>query len=466
VGILNSASNTDVSILFILSVISSTLVFLPILLPFRGVGFIHPLVFPLFLSIGKDLFKSQGGSLIGPLLDPTFQLQSTVAFIIGDAELLNANYLSVSLRILGLTMLYLGYFSYKPKLRPLGIPNAMLTSINYKIFFPVISIFGILGLLLFLQSQGGLTAYFSSWGTSRSQAQSGLGPILGVLKFLFIIPLTWYVYSGKKIFTNPIFISIFVISLISGFLTTGSRSTILTASIPFIIVWIYNKNKIPILTFISVGVIFFLLFGVLGKLRSSVFDNQVDWEILTEVTLDQAFEYSTTEAELWEGTGASIAVYHAVPNKIDYLYGKPYLAAIFFWIPRNIWEDKPHSTGYYTGRLLFGRTEGGIPPGEVADVYFNFGGIGIVILFFIKGLFIGWLSSILIKSKIFNQKLPLIIFIILLDIKLMPLSLVDNFQSLMFFLILINLFKYKESGKVRINRPLLKIKNIRHSSSV
>jgi len=369
VGTINSAS--DLSILFILSVISSALVFLPVLLPFRGVGFLHPLVFPLFLSIFKNLFKSQGDSLIGPLLNPTFKLQSTAAFFIGDAELLNVNYLSISMSIIGITFLYLGYFSFKIRLKPIVIPLPKLVAIDSKIFFPLISIFGALGLLLFIQSQGGLTNYFSSWGTSRSQAQIGLGPILAGLKFLFIIPLTWYVISGEKVFTNPIFISILLISIISGFLTTGSRGSILTALLPFIMVWIYNNNKIPVFSLLSLGVIFFLVFGVLGKLRSSTFDNQVDWEILTEVTLDKALEYSSTEAKIWAGMGTSIAVYHAVPNKVDYLYGKPYLAAVFFWIPRNFWEDKPHSTGYYTGRLLFGRTEAGIPPGEVADVYFS-----------------------------------------------------------------------------------------------
>ena len=156
---------------------------------------------------------------------------------------------------------------------------------------------------------------------------------------------------------------------------------------------------------------FFLLFGVLGKLRTSTFHNEVDWDILTDVTLSKATEYSIDESKLWSSLGASVAIFNKVPDEVDYLYGKSFLSALFFWFPRNFWENKPHGTGYYTGRLLFSRSEAGVPPGEAGDFYFNFGWFGIILIYFLKGLFIAWLSGLLVKAWIFNNKLLLIVFI-------------------------------------------------------
>lgn len=448
-GFITSEAHLDLFGLLLFRMIASTLIYLPILLPFRGIGILHPLVFPFLLNLGKSLFKSQG-NLIGPLINPSFGLQTTAAFTLNEPDLLSANYLVALSKILGLSMLYLGYFSFSKNIKPVKLPTGIFTSISSNVFLPVASIVGVMALLVFLQMQGGITAYFSSWGTSRSEATQGLGPILAVLKFIYIIPLTWYVLEGNKVFRNPIYLSVLFFALFSGYLTSGSRGSILNAAIPFAAVWIYQNRRIPVLSFASLGVAFFLLFGVLGKLRTSTFDKEVDWDILTDITLGKATEYSVDESSLWTGLGAAVAIFNKVPNEVDYLYGKPYLAALFFWLPRNIWENKPHGTGYYTGRLLFSRSEAGIPPGEFADAYFNFGWVGIIVVFFLKGLLIAWLSGLLVKAWIFNNKLLLIVFIILVDINFIPISLVSHLQQIGFFLIFITLFKHYPKNKISL----------------
>jgi len=226
VGFLNSETQLDLFGLLIFRMIESTLLYLPILLPFRGIGILHPLVFPFLLNLGKSLFKSQG-NLIGPLLNPSFGLQTTAAFTLTEQDLIGTNYLIVLAQIIGLSMLYLGYFSFSNKIKPIKLPTGIFSSISSNVFLPFASIIGIMVLLIFLQMQGGITAYFSSWGISRRDATQGLGPILAILKFIFIIPLTWYVLEGNKVFKNPIYLSILFFAIFSGFLTSGSRGSIL-----------------------------------------------------------------------------------------------------------------------------------------------------------------------------------------------------------------------------------------------
>jgi len=58
------------------------------------------------------------------------------------------------------------------------------------------------------------------------------------------------------------------------------------------------------------------------------------------------------------------------------------------------------------------------------------------------------LSGLLVKAWIFNNKLLLIVFIILVDISFIPISLVSHLQQIAFFLIFIMLFKHYPENKI------------------
>lgn len=66
-----------------------------------------------------------------------------------------------------------------------------------------------------------------------------------------------------------------------------------------------------------------------------------------------------------------------VPNKDSYLYGKSYLEAFVFWVPRAIWEDKPQGSMSKLTNEIGGAAGVAVP--EYGELYANFGIPGVIL---------------------------------------------------------------------------------------
>jgi len=279
------------------------------------------------------------------------------------------------------------------------------------------------------------------------------GPAVAILKKSFIVPLIWYGFKGNKVFKNPLFLLVFFISIISGFLLSGSRSSILQASIPYFIVYMFKTNKIPFFKLALLGIVFFILFGILGELRRSAWHHEVDWEILTSTTLEESIELASEEVNFWSTLNPNIAITNKVPREVDFLYGKPYLGVILFFIPRYLWPDKPHSTGQYVGSIFFNKSEGGVPPGEFADIFWNFGLLGVLILFFFKGQLLRlFINTFLINSKgSFRNALIIIYTLLVVNFNISTLNLVNSMHIATLLIIIFMIFNILNYRKVNIS---------------
>lgn len=115
--------------------------------------------------------------------------------------------------------------------------------------------------------------------------------------------------------------------------------------------------------------------------------------ILREVNSFNRRSDDVLDATLGTGNGfdavRSTAILDRVPERADFLLGKSYAAAPFFFIPRAVWPDKPStSLGPWVRTELFGvwSRNAGWPPGFVAESYVNFGYLGIFIMPFVIGV--------------------------------------------------------------------------------
>lgn len=79
-----------------------------------------------------------------------------------------------------------------------------------------------------------------------------------------------------------------------------------------------------------------------------------------------------------------------VPQKMDYLRGETLYGWLATPIPRSMWEDKPMwaEKGPFINQKIFGDRTGisGVPPGLVAEFYWNFGFLGVCGGLFFTGL--------------------------------------------------------------------------------
>ena len=100
-------------------------------------------------------------------------------------------------------------------------------------------------------------------------------------------------------------------------------------------------------------------------------------------TLGDTFVLTRTFSDV-AGTGNII---NAVPNKLPYANGSTITAWLFAPIPRSVWPTKPIiSAGPQVGFAVYGSDKSGVPPGLVAESYWNFGTLGV----FILPLVCGW----------------------------------------------------------------------------
>jgi hypothetical protein len=91
------------------------------------------------------------------------------------------------------------------------------------------------------------------------------------------------------------------------------------------------------------------------------------------------------------GLAKSSHIINAVPEVLDLEYGKTIGVWLFAPIPRSLWIDKPmvHS-GPLIGAKIYGNRVSGIPPGLIAELYWNFHLPGVLIG--------GWLFGFILKS--------------------------------------------------------------------
>ncbi|MEO0628824.1 MAG: O-antigen polysaccharide polymerase Wzy, partial [Bacteroidota bacterium] len=248
--------------------------------------------------------------------------------------------------------------------------------------------------VLFFRQQGGIINWLISWGIGgRRAAMEGYGPILKLFSVAYFVPLAWYLWKGIHVIKNPVWWVFVIIFLPLGFAATGSRSSVFIAIIGFGIAYLMRNGKIPYLIIVPSAVAGVILLGLLGQIRSASTynDGNID-EANTDLSVEGNLSYAREDLDSRSALGPNIAIFHKVPDEVPWLYGKTYVGALSFFIPRLIWKEKPHAAGYYTGRDIFD-VKYGIPPSDIAESYWNFGWLGPFIMASLFGLFLRFIAN-------------------------------------------------------------------------
>ena len=95
--------------------------------------------------------------------------------------------------------------------------------------------------------------------------------------------------------------------------------------------------------------------------------------------------------------GKTASVVKAVPDKLNFQFGKTYLDAVLILIPRSLYPDKTTvNLDTVIGNKVFecdAFGACGVPPGFVGESYLNFGPIGVLVSAALYGLLIGKLDA-------------------------------------------------------------------------
>ena len=289
--------------------------------------------------------------------------------------------------LLGLSLLvyYAAYFLFPPLFPRLRQIHFFAVPRHFARKAIVLLICSSLAFLVFIYLSGGIVEHIGSWQGGRKSALSGIGYLAMLIYSSAIACLIWRCIEKKAEKTISFWL-VLIVSLTLMLLLGGSRSYLINVAVIVFLLWIYDREQISKTALFLMLSLVFLFVGFWGSARTQIQKNaQFDWEKVRSVQ----FLMVEAQRELVMRASVRKAVYpilSEVPKETPYLYGKSYLAAALCWVPRQFWADKPGLIDGLVGETFFD-VNVGIPPGPIGEAYWNFGYLGIMLVFLVYGLF-------------------------------------------------------------------------------
>lgn len=387
IGVQGRFSSTPTSVtgwVLLALTVNMSLLLVPVVFYKPSYGWFHPLVFGIFTAIIDHLRKTStyinGLQWHDALLG--WNSESLTVLVAYD----------LALSTLSLVAYYIGFF-FSPTL---GVPRVTFSQprhLSRKVLLAVI--FSAVVFAAYMQTRGGIVAHLVSWGRGRSIELAGQFYWDFFIQFGVVACLIWLAID-RKAHLQVIFWGCAGTLLLIAFLTSGSRSIVIYYIILGLLVWQLRERKIAGVKLMIAVFISLVILSVLGEFRNSTskFERGIDWDIMTQFFQTESIFGSAT-GELQERSGAgngTFPILALVPDEVGFLYGSSYLAVLTLPIPRVLWPEKPGLVGGLVGDTFFAGSSFGVPPGPTGEAYWNFGIAGVLVVFFLFGVFHKWLA--------------------------------------------------------------------------
>lgn len=265
-------------------------------------------------------------------------------------------------------------------------------------------IVAIIGIILFVRTMGIGTLVLTLTDISRKRfyvvegaefqhaslgyhrwAASLIGPV-------FYVFLTWFAASEKRWLS----VSGVIAACLGLFATlfplfTSSRTGVVVVPIVAIMIWHYIRKEILVGRILLAVAFVVLIIMIMTGLRASARSNDAS-EVRSYLTGEKFLEVMAGSMHFFN-IAKTAHIVEAVPTQLEYQYGRTFILWLFAPIPRTMWPQKPIiGVGEIVGKELFearlGLPNGGIPPGFIGELYWNFGFLGVPVGMFLLGCFL------------------------------------------------------------------------------
>jgi hypothetical protein len=247
---------------------------------------------------------------------------------------------------------------------------------------------GAVGSLAFVMVRGGFNAQIASLSEGRFVALGGLGPIIVLLHIGAVAALVWIAAAPKDARTVW-FWGVVAVVAASIFVVNGSRGQALMAIAALAVAWALRVRRLPWRLFLLATPIALVGFGVLTIVRTAHWEGIPASQALRNADIGAALQAAREEtAQRDWNNGAVPVIVEGADKSGGWLWGQTYVAALLAPLPRAIWESKPRGAGSLYAQYFFNEEETGtsIPIGPVAEAYWNFGILGVAVVFFVFGV--------------------------------------------------------------------------------
>lgn len=385
-GLLVLSSVSSVGWVFLALVLQCILLAIPFLFYRPTYGWLHPLIFSILFALVNHLRRTDTylNGLQWHMALPGWDAHDLTPLVVYEGVL----------RSVALVAYYLGFFLCPTP----AIPKLTFGKPRYLGFKTLLAVLFSTGIFLaYMQSRGGVVSHLLSWARGRNVELAGEFYWQILIQSGLIACLLWFAID-RKVFLQPLFWGCTGISFITTFLSGGSRSSVIFIVMMALLVWILRERQVDPVKIVTIAVIGLLLFGALGNFRNSTATGEVDWKVLIGASTGTESDTSAIASGLDEAAmrGTVVAgvfpILALVPQQVNFLYGSSYLAVLTLPIPKGLWPEKPGLIPGMVGETFYGM-DVGMPPGALGEAYWNFGIPGILIVFFLFGLFGQWLAA-------------------------------------------------------------------------
>lgn len=355
-------------------------------------GILHPLIitvvlWPVLLQLPylvETLFSNLGGLTGGPVRTPIFAALPAAS----RADVWWGEGIFIVLQTISLLALFVGWRLASNKQGETFEARYIWNEQTLRTIAVSFILLIIGGLIVFLVLRGGLQAHIADLSRGRARALEGLGPVVALFDASTLCLMLWVAIRPKDV-RSPFFIALLISVVAVQFISDGSRSSAILVMAKVGLVWALRSGRLPLRLAVFLLPIGLSLFGALAIIRSSGQTGDTAVQALMSARADQVFEAVQTELEgrrYLSGSSAIVLEGHEVLD--GPLLGRTYLAAIFVFVPRPLWEDKPRGAGSLFAQTFLGTTRDGfaVPIGAVAEAYWNFNVPGVIVLFALYGL--------------------------------------------------------------------------------
>ena len=291
------------------------------------------------------------------------------------------------LEIISLICTYAGFSLYRGG-RNLGrIPPPQRSSSAVRTVFIALIAASMTAFLLFVYSRGGFSEHLTSLGRGRFRELSELGAIL-VITDLGAIAIYLWVAARPGDAKSPLFLACLVLVTAAQFVSNGSRGQSLFVPATTGLIWALRRQKLPWRLGLILVPVMFTSLGLLGAVRSSSWTGSTASETFATTGWSESMALAQEEMSVRRAASANVPIVERGFAVNDGpLLGELYIAAVTASIPRSIWPGKPRGPdSLYVQRFLGESKQGSaVPVNPEAEMYWNFGLPGVILLSIIYG---------------------------------------------------------------------------------
>lgn len=372
----------------------------PLLLYARHpLGILHPLIltailWPLLVAMPRTIeeFGGLGGLLLGEQISPPFY--SGLGWLPGP-EIWKAEAWANLCELVALLSIYAGYALVRDRAvtpRIEAMPPSQRKFDDKRLRALAIALIGVsvLVLLVLISLRGGFALHLSDMARGRFRSLAGLGPLVVAVDLGLVALLVWVAARPKDV-KLPLFLFLMVVVAGAQFISNGARSAAFAVFMLVGLTWALRTRRIPWRLALMLLPLFILAFGALNIIRMSGLTGQTATEAIQSADTGEMLTRAQEEIDLRRSLQSTVPVIWEGHDLMGGpMLGSSYGAAIFAFVPRWIWPEKPRGPGSIYAQNFLGEVREGlaVPVNATAEEYWNFGLLGVILLSVLYGALI------------------------------------------------------------------------------